>query len=229
MQKLNEVEIMKSVIDAVSSLDIDNLLHAVDKIISDITLADSTGIYTFDKSGASVILRASKIHFDCVGKLKMHLGQGITGWVAQHGKSVIIEQGAPDDIRFARIADLPDDLYEAFLSIPILSGNVVVGVINVKYKNKHKYPPNQIKMVEMIAKLIGRSIEHAVLLEETQTLKNALATQKAVNCAKGILIKKYNISENEAYQLLRKQAMNKRLSMIEVAEALISTQELIDK
>lgn len=222
----NDREVLYQVIEAVSSLGIDELLTKVDLLVANITDADSTGIYTLDEQGQSVILRASKLHFGIVGKLKMKMGEGITGWVAQYGSKVVIEKNAEQDNRFSRVSDLPDDLYESFLSVPIKSGNVIVGVINVKHKKPNKYPQEQVQLLEMVGKLIGRAIEHSELLEKTKSLEEAIATQKAMNRAKGIIMEKLKISENDSYKLIRRQATKERKSMREVAEAIITSSQL---
>lgn len=222
----NNHEILYQVIEAISSLGIDELLTKVDSLVANITDADSTGIYILDEQGQSVVLRASKLHFDIVGKLKMKIGEGITGWVAQYGKTVIIEKDAVKDPRFTRVTGLPDDLYESFLSVPIKSGNIIVGVINVKHKNPQKYSDEQVKLLEMVGKLIGRAIEHADLFEKTITLEEAVATQKAVSRAKGMLMEKLKISENEAYHMIRKQATKERKTLLQIAESIITTTEI---
>lgn len=216
------------VIDAISSLEVDELLTKVDIIVAKITHADSTGIYTLDEKTQSVILRASKLHFDIVGKLKMRLGEGITGCVAKYGKKIVIEKNANKDSRFVRIKDLPDDLYESFLSVPIKSGNVIMGVINVKHRLTHRYTAEEITLLEMVGKLIGRAIERAELLEKTKSLEEAIATQKAINRAKGTLMEKMNITENEAYLLIQKQATKERKSMKEISEAVITSFQILE-
>lgn len=223
---LETPEILYQVIEAVSSLGIDELLTKVDLLVEKITNAVSTGIYTLDEHGQSVILRASKLHFDIIGKLRMKIGVGITGWVAQFGKIITLEKDAQKDPRFSRVTGLPDDLYESFLSVPILSGNVIIGVINVKHKNSHKYPRSQVKLLEMVGKLIGRAIEHTELLEKTKNLEVAIETQKAVNRAKGMLMEKLKVSENDAYHLIRKQATVERKPMKQIAEAIITSSHI---
>ncbi len=214
------------VIDAISSLGIDELLAKVDQLVEKIATADSTGIYTLDEKTNSVVLRASKLHFDIIGKLKMPIGMGITGWVAEQGKTVVIEKNAEADPRFARIKDLPDDLYESFLSVPIKSGEVIVGVINVKHKLSHVYPDDQVKLLEIVGKLVGRAIEHAVLLEKTKSLEEALVSQKLINQAKGLLMEQFKVSENEAYHMMRRQATKERKSMKEIAGAVITSSQI---
>lgn len=226
MKSVTTTDVLYEVIDAVSSLSIEELLTKVDLLVQRITDADSTGIYTLDEATQSVVLRASKLHFAIINRLKMPIGEGITGWVAQHGKTVALEENARQDPRFARVPELPDDLYESFLSVPIKSGDVIIGVINVKHQRSHRYPPEQITLLEMVGKLIGQAIDHALLLEKTKNLRDALETQKIVTRAKGFLMERLHLTENEAYHLIRKKATKERKSMKEIAEAVLLSSDL---
>lgn len=224
---IDKGKLLYKIIDAISSLGFEEMLVKIDQIICKITSADSTGIYTWDDKTQSVLLRASKLHFDIIGKLKMKLGEGVTGWVAKFGKVVVIEKNAESDPRFKRVFDLPDDLYESFLSVPIKSGNIIVGVINIKHKKPHKYTKDQIKLLEMIGKLVGKAVENADFLEKTKDLKDAVETQKSVTRAKGILMLKMKMDENKAFQLIRKKSMNERKTMREIADTIINAKDLI--
>ena len=51
----------------------------------------------------------------------MRIGQGIAGWVAEHRQLVVLERNASRDSRFRSFAELPEDHYEALLSIPVVS------------------------------------------------------------------------------------------------------------
>ena len=71
---------------------------------------------------AIIGLRASKnAHPDVVDRLKLRVGQGITGWVAEHHEPVAISEKAAQDPRFQFFHELPEDSYEAFLSVPLMS------------------------------------------------------------------------------------------------------------
>lgn len=223
----NKADILYRVIDAISTLSLGELLQRIDAIVAEVTHADSTGIYTLDQDSNSVVLRASIQQVAAVGNLRMMIGEGITGWVAAHGQPVILESSAALDPRFAARPNLPDDTYEAFLSVPILSDRVIVGVLNVKHKSPHKYPKPQVDLLQMIGKLVGRAVEHAELLARTNDLESALATQKSVSRAKLILIEQKGLSENDAYHLLRRKAMESRKTMLEVADAVITSAEIL--
>jgi signal transduction protein with GAF and PtsI domain len=69
---------------------------------------------------------------EVVDGLKLRMGQEITGWVAEHKEPVSVTQNAAQDPRFRLFNELPEDSYEAFLSVPLLSRGNVVGVINLQ-------------------------------------------------------------------------------------------------
>lgn len=218
---ISQEKVLKQVIDAVSVLGMDQLLEKIDRIVEEATGADSTGIYVLDKQTDSVVLRASKLNFDVVNDLTMKTGEGITGWVAKHGKTVNIEKEAYSDSRFKRIPELPDDLYESFLSVPIKSGEVILGVINVKHREPRKYTGTEIELVETVSKLVGGAVEREMLLSETENLRQALETREALGKAKAILMKKEGLNENDAYHYIRKQAMNRRVTIQNISERIV--------
>ena len=97
---------------------------------------DSCLIYVLESG--ELVLRASKNpHPDVVDRLKLHVGEGITGWVAEHGEPVAVSKNASQDPRFRIFQELPEDTYEAFLSVPLMSRSRVVGVINLQHRRPH--------------------------------------------------------------------------------------------
>ena len=69
------------------------------------------------------------------------------------------------------------------------------------------------------------AIENAMLFSEKEALKEALETRKVIEKAKGILMKEFSVSEDEAYKLLHKKSMDRRMSMKEIANAIIISSE----
>lgn len=61
------------------------------------------------------------------------------------------------------------------------------------------------------------------LREELEATRSELAERKVIDRAKGILMKMRSLSEDEAYKLLRKTAMNQNRRVAEVAESLITS------
>jgi response regulator NasT len=61
------------------------------------------------------------------------------------------------------------------------------------------------------------------LRQEVDTLKDKIETRKLVEKAKGILMTRFDIPEQVAYRKLQKEAMDKRMSLKEMAQILLET------
>lgn len=77
-------------------------------------------------------------------------------------------------------------------------------------------------LVPAIELAISRHAQMAALEQEVLDLHDRLETRKAIDRAKGLLIEGLGISEAEAFRWIQKAAMDRRLSMREVAAAVIS-------
>lgn len=217
-----ELDILYKIAESVHSLEIEELLRELAKLIDEISEADSILVYILDPKKNELILRSSKNpHLNLLKKIKIKFGEGITGWVAKEGKIVAISKNAYKDHRFKYFSSLPEDEYEAFLSVPIVNKKGILGVINVQHRQIHVHSESEINLLSAIGKLVGGAIDNALLVEESLELKEALELRKILDRAKGILMKRKNLSENEAFKLIQKESMNNRKSVKEVAEALI--------
>lgn len=112
------------------------------------------------------------------------MGQGITGWVAEHKEPVSVTQNAARDPRFRLFNELPEDSYEAFLSVPLLSRGNVVGVINLQHRGPHVHTRRQIRLIATAGFLVGAEIELACLEEANSNLSEKLQTRKLVERAR---------------------------------------------
>lgn len=223
-----EIEILKKINYIIGyTPSLDELLEKIIDIIIDITKGDSCFIYLLDDKKEELILRASKNpHPKIIGKIKLKIGEGITGWVAKEKKVVAIEENASEDERFKFFHNLPEDRYEAFLSIPMINKGDVIGVINVQNKKKHKYKNSEIIILSTVAQYLAGIIENTKLMEEIIKAKEELSARKIIERAKGILMKEKNIDEETAYKILRKKSMDTRREMKEIAEAIIIAKEI---
>jgi signal transduction protein with GAF and PtsI domain len=186
---------------------------------------DSCLIYVLE--GEELVLRASKNqHPEVVDRLKLRVGQGITGWVAEHLEPVAVSEKAALDPRFQLFHELPEDSYEAFLSVPLMCRGRVVGVINLQHRQHHVYRRREIRLISTVGFLVGAEIEMARLEVANSTLSEQLQTRKVVERAKGILQRELSLSEEQAYLALQRQSRQKRKPMKEIAEAIVLSDEV---
>ena len=84
-------------------------------------------------------------------------------------------------------------------------------------------------LVPAIEIAISRHTQMRSLAEEVADLHERLETRKVIDRAKGILMMALNLSEPEAFSWIQRAAMDRRLSMKEVAQAVISPEAALDK
>lgn len=226
-----ELDLLYRVAQTVYRFELDKVLEEIVAIAEELTGADSVLVYVTSADGKELVLRASKNpHPDLLHEITMKMGEGITGWVASQKQPVALSQGANQDARFKGFRSLPEDHFEAFLSVPIISSRGVVGVINVQHEHPHEHTEMEIKLLAAVGKLVGGAVENARLIEETLALKEALELRKKVERAKGILMKRRKITEEEAYKIMQKESMDSRKSIGEVADAILLLEKLdLDK
>jgi response regulator NasT len=74
---------------------------------------------------------------------------------------------------------------------------------------------------------VARFRQFRALEKELDRTRNQLADRKRIERAKGILMNQRKVSEEEAYQLLRKSAMNRNQKLVDVADNIIAAVELL--
>jgi uroporphyrinogen-III synthase len=202
----------------------DVLARVVD-FASAVVKCDSCFVYVLEDE--ELVLRASKNpHQEVVNRLKLHMGQGITGWVAEHREPVAVSQNASQDPRFQYFNELPEDTYEAFLSVPLLSRGRLVGVINVQHRQPHVHNAEEIRLISTIGFLVGAEIEMARLESENSNLYELLETRKLIERAKGILQRDLGLDEEHAYLALQQQSRRTRQRLKDIAEAIVLTDQV---
>ena len=173
-----ELKILHQISTTVSStLDLDEVLQQIIGLVIQVTRGDSCFLYLLDETEDFLILRASKNpHPRLIGRISVKVGEGITGWVAQEAEPVAIARHASKDSRFKFFNNLPEDKYEAFLSVPIIASGRVVGVINVQHRRAHRHAEDEKTLLSIIGLQVGSAIRNARLYEETAQRSRQITT-----------------------------------------------------
>lgn len=166
-ERTREVEVLHRISQSISStLDLEAVLTHIVEVVVEVTKADSCLLYLVSENRDELVLRSSKNpHPTLIGRTALGLGEGITGWVAQEQVPVVIPRHASDDPRFKFFHDLPEDRYQAFVSLPIVTKGNVIGVINVQHKRMKRYQDAELALLSTIANQVGGAIENARLYE----------------------------------------------------------------
>ncbi|MBI3996016.1 MAG: GAF domain-containing protein, partial [Nitrospirae bacterium] len=166
------------------------VLKQIIDVVVQVTRADACLLYLYDDRNKELILRASKNpHPKLIGRVRLELGEGITGWVARERKLVAIAKNASDDPRSKVFHNLPEDRYQAFLSIPVIYKNEMIGVINVQHKRPHHHSAGDLALLTTIGHQVGGAIENARLYEEMT--KKAMQIETLSQVSKTIASSRY--------------------------------------
>jgi GAF domain-containing protein len=156
--------------------EVEPLLNDAVDLCHEAFASDSCFVYLADRASQELVLRASfNAHPADVGELRMRIGEGITGWVAQQRKPVSIGANAYTDPRFKFYSNLPEDRYEAFLSAPILGATEVLGVINIQHRGVRAHTSEEIEAVAGLGLLLGSMLERVALLQKLERQARRMA------------------------------------------------------
>lgn len=217
-----------------SALDIEEILQELIAITVQVTGCDACLVYLLDRESGEVVLRASQLaHAPEIGSVRLKVGEGVTGWVAQHKTVVALSHNASADSRFKAFSTLVEDTYEAFVSVPLVSGGEVMGVLNVHHREPHEHTAKETSLLLFLGEQMGGAIalsaltqENMRLQEEAEQIKQELEARKLVERAKGILQQRYQWTEQQAYQRLRNESRRLRKPIREIAEAVLLVEGL---
>jgi signal transduction protein with GAF and PtsI domain len=217
-----------------SGMAIDDMLQELISISVEVSGCDACLVYLPDHETGDIVLRASQLPHDTeIGMVRLNLGEGVAGWVAQHNSIVALSRDAWKDPRFKTFSTLVEDTYQALISLPLLRGDEVIGVFNVHHREPHQHTPDEIAILSFLAEQMGGAIAYSQLAEHNARLKKEsllirqqLAERKLVERAKGILQQRYGMAEQEAYNTLREESRRTRRPIREVAEAVLTVENM---
>ncbi|MGI8991571.1 MAG: GAF domain-containing protein [Bryobacteraceae bacterium] len=138
----------------VREMSLQQVLQGVVSLIAEFMECDSCLVYLIDNN--ELVLCASNTpHPFAIGKVRLRMDEGLTGWVARERRLLSISREAYKDPRFKKFADLPEDTYEAFLSAPVIARNRVVGVINVQHREAHQHTGTEMEVLTTVGEQVG--------------------------------------------------------------------------
>jgi signal transduction protein with GAF and PtsI domain len=151
-------------------LELEGVLHEIVTLVRAFLQCDSCLIYLVE-DGELILSASSEQQRQNIGKVRLRLNEGLTGWVARERRLLAISREAYNDSRFKYFKDLPQDTFEAFLSVPIISQNKVVGVINVQHREPRIHSGGDMEMLSTVGEQVGCLL---VLSHQNRPLNSAV-------------------------------------------------------
>ncbi len=161
-----ELALLRELIRAASSgPGVEPLAAAAARMITASTATDVCFVHVLDDSERALTLAGATPPFDAeIGKIRLPLGQGISGWVASHRQPVVISHDKESDPRYMPFESLRGRDFTSMVSVPMETGpGGLVGVLNVHTVDRREFTPRDVELLLVIGRLIAGALHQARL------------------------------------------------------------------
>lgn len=224
------IEAITKISKAISSdLYLEDILKLIVTVTAEVMNSRICTLMLLDDKRENLVIRATQsVSEEYIGKKPLAKGEGI-GWkvMTENKAMVILDVQKDTEYKYKDIAK--KEGLVSLLCVPLAVKNRVIGVLNCYTSKSHKFTDVEINVLTSVANQAAIAIENTELLVKTRVIQEELETRKAVERAKGILMKKEGLSEIDAFRKIQKFSMDRRKPMKEVAEAIIMMYDMVDK
>jgi two-component system, response regulator PdtaR len=221
------IEALSKIGEAITSdLYLEDILKLIVAVTAEVMDSKICTLMLLDSKKKELVIRATQsISKEYINKNPLKLGEGIAGKVAIENKPVSIYNISENkDYKYQDIAR--KEGLTSLLCVPLHVKGKVIGVLTVYTSGAHNFSEYETNILQTVADQAAIVLENYRLIVETKVIKEELESRKAIEKAKGILMKEQSLAEDEAFKRIQKFAMNNRKSMREVAEAIIISSEM---
>ena len=210
----------------VSDLYLEDILKLIVTLTANVMKAKVCNVWLIDEKKQEFNIKATQsMRQEYLNKRTIKLNEGIVGLVAREKKPKIIFDVLKEEQYKEKKLARKEGLV-SMASIPMMVKDKVIGVLNVYTNRPYEFTKAEVILLSTIANQAAVAIEKTELIVRTKIIQEELDTRKKTERAKGILMEERNINESEAFSLIRKSSMDKRISMKEIAEAIILSYEI---
>ncbi|HZQ26428.1 MAG TPA: GAF domain-containing sensor histidine kinase [Acidimicrobiales bacterium] len=147
-----------------------DLLGRIAQIVVTASNADVCFVHVVDREAGELVLRGATPPFDAVvGTVRLRIGEGVAGWVAEHGVPTVVADKWQDP-RYRYIPALHGEDFSSLISLPLLrQRDRVVGVLNVHSRRADHFGSEDVARLTEVAGLLAGIVENAVLVDRLAT------------------------------------------------------------
>jgi len=205
---------------------LEDILRLIVLVTAEAMNSKVCSLWLLDDKTQSLTIRATQsINREYLKKRSLKVGEGVVGYVAQNNKPYI-SPNVLEDPRFKEKALARKMGLVSMLSVPMSVRDRVIGVINCYTSVPHRFTKTEQNLFTTVANQSAVAIFNTELMVKSRVIQEELETRKLVERAKDVLIRRRNLSGEEAYRWIQKRSMDSRKSMREVAEAILLSEEL---
>ncbi len=112
--------------------------------------------------------------------IRLELGQGIAGWVAQHGQPLLVPDVSQDPRFYPQIDQATGFQTRSVLCVPLTFKQRMIGVIEVMNKRNANFTQGDLKLLTMLASWVAVAVQNARLNQNTREIVAATTLKQTV-------------------------------------------------
>ncbi len=155
-----------------STLRLKEVLDIVMNKIKDLIMAEAWSILMLDEASNELVFEvALGEKGDQVREMRLAMGQGVAGWVAEHRQPVIVPDAATDQRFFKGVDQRTGFQTRSIIATPLISRGRLLGVVEIMNKSGNvPFNEKDLELLQILADHAAIAIENARLYEKAQRL-----------------------------------------------------------
>ena len=212
-----------------SDLYLEEILKLIVMVTAKVTGVEICSLWLIDEgqSPRKIRLKATQaIEPEYVKDRSLNMDEGVVGFVATHNQPLILpnvlEEPKFKEKEMARKLGLV-----SMVSVPLqVKDGKVIGVLNCFTSEPHEFLETEVNLITAVANQAAVAILNTEFMVQTKVIQEELETRKLVERAKEVLMRRRNMTGDEAYRWMQKRSMDSRKSMRSMAEAVLLSDEI---
>jgi len=152
-----------------STLKLDQVLAAVLEEVRRSLDVMACSVWLLDAGAGELVCRqATGPQNELVRGWRLSLTQGLVGWVARNGQSLVVADSRADERHFKGVDRKTGQEMRSVLSVPLRTKEEIIGVLQVVDVTANRFGQNDLTLVESLAASAAIAIENARLFEQSQ-------------------------------------------------------------
>ncbi|MGD8229217.1 MAG: GAF and ANTAR domain-containing protein [Desulfobacteraceae bacterium] len=212
-----------------SDLYLEDILKLLVMVTAKVTGVEICSLWLVDEDadGKKIRLKATQaIDPDYVKDRSLNMDEGVVGFVAANNQPLIVEDVLKEP-RFKEKEMAKKLGLVSMVSVPMyVKEDKVIGVLNCFTAKPHNFSETEVNLITTVANQAAVAIFNTELMVKEKVIQEELETRKLVERAKEVLMRRRNMTGEQAYRWMQKRSMDSRKSMRNVAEAVLLSDEI---
>ena len=212
-----------------SDLYLEDILKLLVMVTAKVTGVEICSLWLVDEDaeGKKIRLKATQaIDPDYVKDRSLNMNEGVVGFVAANNQPLIIEDVLKEP-RFKEKEMARKLGLVSLVSVPMhVKEDKVIGVLNCFTAKPHNFSETEVNLITTVANQAAVAIFNTELMVKEKVIQEELETRKLVERAKEVLMRRRNMTGEQAYRWMQKRSMDSRKSMRNMAEAVLLSDEI---